>query len=202
MKRIVAVLFLLLVLLFVTQIQTSIAHQKIYVWELSNEDWKITNEYQIVITASDAWQPNMPYEVKVRITTKKYYDVKINSIKVIFNSESFVLDSLNEEEKVFTDAGDYWEKKFAFEVPTEKLGSDQNFTVSIIAIINISAVPESVDGLKGTWDNYDEPLTVSLYLPSQSTLLEPFPTTLFVASVASVAVVGVGLLVYFKKRNH
>jgi hypothetical protein len=32
--------------------------------------------------------------------------------------------------------------------------------------------------------------------------LEPFPTTLVIASVASMAVVSAGLLVYFKKRNH
>jgi N-acetylneuraminic acid mutarotase len=31
---------------------------------------------------------------------------------------------------------------------------------------------------------------------------EPFPTTLVVASVVTVAVVGIGLLVYFKKRKH
>jgi parallel beta-helix repeat protein len=31
---------------------------------------------------------------------------------------------------------------------------------------------------------------------------EPFPTTLVVASVITVAVVGIGLLVYFKKRKH
>jgi hypothetical protein len=31
---------------------------------------------------------------------------------------------------------------------------------------------------------------------------EPFPTTLVIAPIASVAVVGVGLLVYFKKRKH
>jgi len=30
----------------------------------------------------------------------------------------------------------------------------------------------------------------------------PFPTTLVVATVASLAVIGIGLLVYFKKRNH
>jgi hypothetical protein len=30
---------------------------------------------------------------------------------------------------------------------------------------------------------------------------EPFPTTLIIASIASVAVIGVGLLVYFKKRK-
>ncbi len=34
------------------------------------------------------------------------------------------------------------------------------------------------------------------------TIEEPFPTTLFIAPIASVAVAGVGLLVYFKKRNH
>ena len=31
---------------------------------------------------------------------------------------------------------------------------------------------------------------------------EPFPTTIFIAPIASVAVIGVGLLVYFKKRKH
>jgi hypothetical protein len=31
---------------------------------------------------------------------------------------------------------------------------------------------------------------------------EPFPTALVIAAVATVAVVGVGFLVYFKKRNH
>jgi hypothetical protein len=31
---------------------------------------------------------------------------------------------------------------------------------------------------------------------------EPFPTTLVIASVITVAVVGVGLLFYFKKRKH
>jgi nitrous oxidase accessory protein len=33
-------------------------------------------------------------------------------------------------------------------------------------------------------------------------LEEPFPTTMVIASVALVVVVGLGLLVYFKKRNH
>jgi len=32
--------------------------------------------------------------------------------------------------------------------------------------------------------------------------IEPFPTTLVIASVITVAVVGIGLLVYFKKRKH
>jgi hypothetical protein len=35
----------------------------------------------------------------------------------------------------------------------------------------------------------------------QETQSEPFPTILVIAPIASVAVVGVGLLVYFKKRK-
>jgi hypothetical protein len=31
---------------------------------------------------------------------------------------------------------------------------------------------------------------------------EPFPTTIVIASVITVAIVGIGLLVYFKKRKH
>lgn len=34
------------------------------------------------------------------------------------------------------------------------------------------------------------------------TLMEPFPTTLVIASAITVAIIGVGLLVYFKKRRH
>jgi hypothetical protein len=35
----------------------------------------------------------------------------------------------------------------------------------------------------------------------QETESEPFPTTLVIASIGSVAIVGLGLLVYFKKRQ-
>lgn len=42
--------------------------------------------------------------------------------------------------------------------------------------------------------------TISLETPPPSP--EPFSTTLVIASIASVAVIGVGLLVYFRKRNH
>jgi len=56
-------------------------------------------------------------------------------------------------------------------------------------------------------DNY--PLLAPFEVPSASTPSpepqqesEPFPTTLVAASVASVAVIGVGLLLYFRKRKH
>jgi hypothetical protein len=38
--------------------------------------------------------------------------------------------------------------------------------------------------------------------PEPQHVQQPFPTTLVVASVVLVAVIGVGLLVYFRKRNH
>ena len=184
MKRTAIVLFLLTSIFFVSQIQTGMAAQEIYLWELPNEDGHFTNEYQIVVTASDDWQPDVPYEVTVRLTTKNSYDVKIDSAEVILNSSEFSLESLSEEESVaLTDIGDYWEKKFTFEIPSEKLVSGENFTLSIVAVITISAVPESGDGVEGTWDNYGEPVTVSLYAPSQSTLSEPAPTALVVASI-------------------
>jgi hypothetical protein len=44
-----------------------------------------------------------------------------------------------------------------------------------------------------------ETISFSVDVPEPS---EPFPTTLVIAPIASVAVVGVGLLVYFKKCKH
>jgi hypothetical protein len=215
MNRRAVVLFLLTVLFFVNQIQISMASQEIYLWKLFDEVTHVTAEYQIVITASDAWEADMPYEVNVRLTTKNYYGVRIDSAKVILNSENFSLESLSQEEPaVLTYAGAYWEEKFAFDIPSEKLVSGENFTVSVVAVISISAVPESGYGFVGTWDNYGNPVTVNLYFLSQATTptpspspeptpeAEPFPTTLVIASIGSAAIVGLGLLVYFKKRNH
>jgi hypothetical protein len=42
----------------------------------------------------------------------------------------------------------------------------------------------------------------TIYNTSQLESQEPFPTTLVIALIASVAVIGVSLLVYFRKRNH
>jgi hypothetical protein len=38
--------------------------------------------------------------------------------------------------------------------------------------------------------------------PTPNSNSEPFPTTLVIATIALLAVIGAGLLVYFKKRNH
>jgi hypothetical protein len=55
-----------------------------------------------------------------------------------------------------------------------------------------------VSGLTGYFNE-----TVSFTVDTSSTLEpEPFPTTIVVVSIASVAVVTVVLLIYFKKRKH
>jgi parallel beta-helix repeat protein len=56
--------------------------------------------------------------------------------------------------------------------------------------------------LMAPFDTSDVGVSTSTPSPKPQTEPESFPTTLVVASVGSVAVIGVGLLVYFKKRNH
>jgi hypothetical protein len=58
-------------------------------------------------------------------------------------------------------------------------------------------VETAVGGLTG---NLNE--TISFEVDTSTAIIEPLPTTLVIASVATVAIVGVGLLVYFKKRKH
>jgi hypothetical protein len=56
----------------------------------------------------------------------------------------------------------------------------------------------AISGLTGNFN-----ATISFRVDTSTTpITEPFSTTLIIASVIIVAVVGVGLLVYFKKRKH
>jgi N-acetylneuraminic acid mutarotase len=52
---------------------------------------------------------------------------------------------------------------------------------------------------KDTFENTGTSETITFTITKEP---EPFPTTLFATASALVAVVGVGLMVYFKKRNH
>jgi hypothetical protein len=215
MKRALAILCIVATLLIFSQIQTSTAADKLYMWELHNEGAKVTAEYQIHITASDSWEADTPYEVDVRLISKNYYRVKIDSAKVILNrGKSFTLESLSKQEpKVLTEPGDYWEETFSFNLPTDKLVSGGNFTVLAIAVVSLSSVGESSEGLNGTWDNYDSPVTARLYFSSQSASSpEPTPTppegspysipALFViGAVIAIAFVCLGLLLYFNRRK-
>jgi len=64
----------------------------------------------------------------------------------------------------------------------------------------IGDTPYSIDD--SNQDNY--PLMTLIKLPTKesTSLSEPFPTTLVIATIASVAFISLGLLVYFKKRKH
>jgi hypothetical protein len=215
MKRALAILCIVATLLIFSQIQTSTAADKLYMWELHNEGAKVTAEYQIHITASDSWEADTPYEVDVRLISKNYYSVKIDSAKVILNrGKSFKLESLsNQEPRVLTEPGDYWAETFSFNLPTDKLDSVQNFTVTAIAIVSLSSVAGSSEGLNGTWDNYDSPVTAKVFLSSQSASSpEPTPTppegssysipALFViGAVIAITFVCLGLLLFFNRRK-
>ena len=75
---------------------------------------------------------------------------------------------------------------------------DGNGTLSGLSdgIHNVTVRGETTIGA----ENKDFNATVSFTVDtSTTTITEPFPTTLVVATIASVAVIGIGLLVYFKK---
>lgn len=52
-------------------------------------------------------------------------------------------------------------------------------------------------------DNVDHyPLSEQVDISTSLREPEPFPTLLVVATIVTVAIVGIGLLIYFKKRKH
>jgi ABC-type dipeptide/oligopeptide/nickel transport system permease component len=58
-------------------------------------------------------------------------------------------------------------------------------------------VETAISGLTGNFNT-----TISFEVNTSNTIVEPFPTTLVAAaSVATVAIVGVGLMIYLKKRK-
>jgi N-acetylneuraminic acid mutarotase len=97
----------------------------------------------------------------------------------------------------------------AADMPTARMGST-------VAVIN-----DVLYAIGGTVSLFDSTAAVEQYTPigygtpdppyvppspspkpsQESTTPEPFPTTLVIASIITVAVIGVGLLVYFKKRK-
>ena len=57
-------------------------------------------------------------------------------------------------------------------------------------------VETAISGLTGNFN-----ATISFEVDTSNTIVEPFLTTLVIASVITVAVVSIGLIVYFKKRK-
>jgi N-acetylneuraminic acid mutarotase len=81
---------------------------------------------------------------------------------------------------------------------------DGQETVTVTGNTTLNALSNGLHNItvyaKDEFENtgVSETISFSVDVPESS---EPFPTTLFIAPIASVAVVGVGLLVYFKKRK-
>jgi nitrous oxidase accessory protein NosD len=92
--------------------------------------------------------------------------------------------------------GNYW---------SDYNGTDNNHdgigdTPYVIDENNIDRCP-LMKPVKAAYPSFSQEPTTSPLSESQTS--EPFPTTLITtASIVSVAVISIGLLVYFKKRNH
>ena len=121
------------------------------------------------------------------------------SVKVNLSSENFVLDSVNQlPTNNLTVLSDYWEKKFAFDLPSEKLARGRNFTLSIVALINMTSYT-TYSHYEKVWDSYRDPLTVVLSMPFITPLESQLLVLLIVATVA--VIVGIVGFVVWRKRK-
>jgi len=120
-------------------------------------------------------------------------------VKVILSSENFVLDSVNQlPTNNLTVLSDYWEKKFAFDLPSEKLARGRNFTLSIVALINMTSYT-TYSHYEKVWDSYRDPLTVVLSMPFITPLESQLLVLLIVATVA--VIVGIVGFVVWRRRK-
>jgi len=166
---------------------------------------------KIEIIASEDWQPDSVFEVKVRITVTSEisYKLRIHSVKVIVSSEGFSYYDTKLDDIEFGTLGEYREKAFSFNFSTDKLSRGENFTVSIVAIIDMYKLI-GIWEYEQLWYNSDDLMMVNLYMPPAPSPTptittapepppEPFPTTLVIA-IAILVVICAGLLLYFRKQ--
>jgi len=80
---------------------------------------------------------------------------------------------------------------------------DNEANVTITGNITLAGLPEGLHNItvyaKDTFGNTGASETITFTIARET---EPFPTTWLIAAVVLVAFVGLGLLVYFKKRKH
>lgn len=169
------------------------------------DEWEIGNTYQISIITSENWQPSTPFEVTVRfmrtsalcMCTETLYTTETNSFKVVLSSEDFVMESENQTVHVaFTKIGDYWERKASFQI-SDKLNRGQTLNVSVVAIIDIDEVAiRTGHHSNKVWNNYDDPVIVSLHRPLLLTW-EWYLTCILAAIIAA----GIGFLLYRRRQT-
>jgi nitrous oxidase accessory protein NosD len=125
------------------------------------------------------WKSSFVFESNQMNNTIFHNNFISNSQNVVNGHELFTPDCINIWDN--NGVGNYW---------SDYNGTDANND-------DIGDTPYVIDG--NNKDNY--PL-MAPYKETEPTQLEPFPTTLVIVSVVTVAVVGLGLLVYFKKRKN
>jgi N-acetylneuraminic acid mutarotase len=167
---------------------------------------------------SQQWISNQIYDVEndtwslgASLPTYTYYAAAAATTGVIAPKRIYVigrgLTNASNAVHVYDPASDNW---------TSGTPMPTNRTSLAVGIVNdiIYAMGGALGWEGGEWPLYGYSLgttnVVEQYMPfgygtiPQPTLephSEPFPTTLVVASVASVAIISVGLLLYFKKRK-
>jgi len=136
---------------------------------------------------------NLIYHNNFVNNTKPVYDAYWETRGMPF---SYILPSENVWDNDYPAGGNYWSNYTNLYPEAEELDSS-----------GIWETPYSID--ENNQDRYPllNPLVIpQIQVPDGDTPTKPteesFPTTLVIASVITVAVVGVGLLVYFKKRKH
>jgi len=151
-----AVLLLIVIFAVSSLIQFSMASQETYEWYPCKID----------VIASEDWQPDSAFEVRVRITLNSSvsYKVRIHSVGVLVSSEGFHYDDTKQDDTELGTLSPYWEKEFAFNFSTDKLSRGENFTVSIVAIIDMYKLIGSWE-YEQLWYNSDDPMTTTLYMP-------------------------------------
>jgi len=200
MRKYVAVFFFLITVLLASQIQLTMALQKTYEWNIPADSGY--NTYQTSLITTDGWQADTTVDITFRLTLTSKRPVldraETNRVKIILNSENFIMDSGDQTEtKILRNIGDYWEKKVSFYIPAEKVNRGQTLNVSIVFVVSIN----EIDNIQWrSWEHtaqtYDNPMYVSLSRPILSTL-----ELILIFVVTLIVIGGVSGFVFYRRRR-
>jgi len=178
---------------------------KIYVLPSDNPIYDTNLPIQIYDTKTDSWSlGSFPPTVQSNADAVTILDERGRELIYIFGGGGY--GTYSDLVQIYDPQNDIW--GVGSPMPTPRHG----LAVAVVnnQIYALGGVTSG--GAYGTWLSTNErytPLESDSSLPTPTPTPtsspipepEPFPTTLIVASVITVVVIGVGLLVYFKKRK-